>query len=107
MRTTLPDRRPCEIETVLDSAGNRLDVCVGFDAAGRVREIFADGYKVGSDARAELSDALVMASVALQSGLDIDALRRHVGREAIHPGAPAASTLGLALDTAARMEGLG
>lgn len=104
MRKPLPNRRPCQTETVFDAAGKPLDVCCGFDAAGKVREIFADGHKVGSDSRAELSDGLVVVSVALQSGIDVTDLGRHVGREAIQPGAPAASTLGLAIDTAARME---
>lgn len=104
MRKPLPNRRPCVTETVFDAAGKPLDVCCGFDAAGKVREIFADGHKVGSDARAELSDALVMASVLLQHDMGISDLSRHVGRDAIIPGAPAASTLGLAIDTAARVE---
>ena len=105
MRTPLPNRRPCEASTVYDASGRRMDVCVGFDADGRVREIFADGAKIGSEAEADIDDGLVVTSLYLQSGAKITDIARHIGREAITPEAPAASRLGLAIMTAAAMEG--
>lgn len=106
-RQPLPNRRPCETMTVVDADGAPIDVCVGFDQAGRVREIFADSrnHKVGSDSRAELSDGLVMASVTLQHGIGVRQLGRHIGREGSHPGATTASRLGLVITVAALMEG--
>lgn len=104
MRKALPNRRPCETITVYDAAGKPMDVSVGYDSTGHVREIFADGHKIGSDAEADIDDALVMVSIALQTGWPVAKLAKRIGRESVVPGAPAASRIGLAIETAAELE---
>lgn len=103
-RTVLPNRRPCETVTIGGLDGRPIDICVGYDQSGRVREIFADGHKIGSDADAALDDGLVMASILLQHGVSVSELSRHIGRESIVRDAPAASMLGLAIEAAAKLE---
>lgn len=105
-RKSLTNRRPNE-SLDLVWAGAPLTVCVGFDDEGRVKEVFADHAKVGSDTHALLSDALVLTSILLQSGARISSLARHLGRESVTPGAQAASALGFIVESAARMEAEG
>ena len=103
-RVRLPYRRECETLTIQDFGGKPLDVSIGLDPRHRVREVFVDGHKIGSDAEANIDDGLVLASVLLQSGHSIQELAKLVGRESIVPGAPAASLVGLVIETAAKME---
>ena len=85
-RETLPFRRQNEtVEVIFDS--NRYTVTIGFDEAGRARELFVDGPKFGSAMQALLSDAFTMLSVALQWGVPRDALMKSLGRcPAFHDG---------------------
>lgn len=102
-RDSLPARRQNETLEV-EWAGRPLTVCVGIDDRGLVKEIFADHAKVGSDAHAVLSDALVLASLLLQLGAKIGDLAHHLGRESVDSQAPAASVLGYIVEQAAQME---
>ncbi|SOH93354.1 hypothetical protein SAMN06273572_10230 [Monaibacterium marinum] len=67
-RVHLPDRRQNRTHEIT-AYGGRWRVCVGYDGAGRAREVFMDGERVGSDVAQLLSDACVAISVALQHGV--------------------------------------
>ncbi|ANK79412.1 MAG: hypothetical protein TEF_00365 [Rhizobiales bacterium NRL2] len=112
-RKRLPERRPSVSETI-ERNGLSADVSCGFDpATGELREIFIFAGKEGSETRHALEDAAVMASVALQHGIPLEALRRSLARVATGPVDPEnldrraetapASMIGLALDAAQRI----
>lgn len=67
-RTQLPARRQNRTHEIT-AYGGRWRVCVGYDGAGRAREVFMDGERVGSEVAHLLSDACVAISVALQHGV--------------------------------------
>lgn len=108
-RRRLPNRRDNRIET-LEVAGQRFQVCVGFDPeTGAPREIFLNGGKEGSQVDALLSDAATCISVALQFGVPICALAKSVGRapdlstmpgslDQLNAGRQPASPIGAAID---------
>ena len=62
-RTRLPNRRPLITESLF-VGGQTIEASVGFDAAGRPRELFLTGAKDGTDLAAILDDASVVLSVA-------------------------------------------
>jgi len=98
-RQRLPDRRITITERVTWQ-GRSWHVSIGFDAAGRAREIFLAGAKAGSEMDAIANDAAVLASMMLQAGGDPAAIARSMGRIGPAP----ASIVGLALDCAAAVE---
>lgn len=115
-RQRLPNRRPTLTEAVTVGAHSFI-VSVGLDpASGRVREIFMDGAKEGTDLAAILGDAAVVISVALQHGVPAEALGVSVARlptrmlappyigEAEAGASPAATIIGAALDLVRRIE---
>lgn len=121
-RAALPERRENRTEEMIwppvetfYEKHKRFKVTCGFDRAGRVREIFADGYHTGSAMEALLDDVCILASIALQTGLDVEGLAGSVSRDgaipvprsdgtqAENPG-PAASVVGAMLALAARVE---
>lgn len=102
-RTRLPNRRP-SIAATIDWQGKTWLLGTGFDRGGKVREVFLNGPKIGSDAEALLADACVVISLLLQHGLAAPELARHLGREGIEPGAPAASPLGHIAEEIAKLE---
>lgn len=102
-RARLPNRRPAIVATV-DWEGRTWLLGCGFDRGGRVREVFLNGPKIGSDQEAVLADGCVLMSLLLQSGMDAPALAGHLGREGIAPGAPAASPLGRIAGELAKLE---
>ena len=80
-RTRLPARRP----NLTDSfawGGVRFTVTAGFDERGAIREVFADGVKVGSDTEGLLDDACILVSLLLQHGYTPDRLAGHLLRKA-------------------------
>lgn len=106
-RTRLPDRRACE--------GLRFDVgrvtyhgFIGraFDretgAVGPAREVFLTAGKPGSAVDITARDAGICASIALQSGASLDALRNAVSRH--ENGAPE-GPLGILFDEIGAQEG--
>lgn len=116
-RTRLPNRRPLITETLV-VGGQAIEASVGFDAAGRPRELFLSGAKDGTDLAAILDDASVVLSVALQHGVPPAALVRSVARlptaslalpclDQSSDGArkSPASVIGAALDLVASFEG--
>ena len=74
---------------------------VGFDAAGKVGEIFISGLKFGSTLDALMADAAVAISRLLQSGTSATELAASMGR--LGDQRPA-SLLGAAVDAAAEVE---
>lgn len=99
-RVPLPDRRQnLTVEVVFGGQG--LTVCMGFDPAGTVREVFAAGHKAGSDMRHVIDDACVIISIALQNGITVEALAKSLGRVPIpgfdEAGAAPASPIGAIL----------
>jgi hypothetical protein len=97
-RERLPDRRPSETRAVA-WRGGALAVTAGFDpATGAVREVFASGYRFGSDLQATIDDACVIVSIALQHGARPAELRRSLGTVPAlgdaGPGEEPASVLG-------------
>ena len=79
MRTRLPARRASVTEEI-EVDGCSVKATVGFDTAGRPREIFMVAGKEGSAMNMLLADAAVAISVALQFGVPPQALAKSVGR---------------------------
>lgn len=78
-RTPLPSRRRNET-FVISWRGQPVSVTFGIDASGRVREVFADIAKTGTDLQALLADWCVIVSVALQHDIPPSALARSLSR---------------------------
>lgn len=114
-RKRLPNRRPSHTET-LEVAGQAVTATVGFDPADdQPRELFLTAGKEGSTLDALLADAAVAISVALQHGVNAQALAKSVGRLPENPVTPAdldwgqpakvpASPIGAALDLVSSFE---
>ena len=80
-RDRLPNRRPAAtLELAYD--GKTYAVSIGYDpATGAVREVFAgSGTKAGSAMDGILSDACILASIALQHGIAPADLAASMGR---------------------------
>lgn len=102
-RIRLPDRRRA-FTFELVWRGSELTFSVGLDASWRVREIFADGHKTGTDLESLYDDACIVMSEVLQRGLGIAALAAKLRREAVDPQASAASFIACLAEAAARAE---
>jgi ribonucleoside-diphosphate reductase alpha chain len=80
-RDRLPNRRNSELFD-FDHQGRRWTATIGRFADGRVAEIFIDAAK-GSPLAEMARDSALIASIALQSGCDFQALKHAlVGRHA-------------------------
>lgn len=77
-RETLPARRRSETMDIA-FAGQRFAITVGWDRAGRAREVFAGSAKTGTDFSHTLSDACVLISIALQHGIAAGDLAKSLG----------------------------
>ena len=62
---------------------------------GRIAEIFLSNHKNGSAADTAARDSAIVCSIAIQSGVPIDTIRRALLRD---PRGKASSPLGVALD---------
>lgn len=109
MKRGLPNRRRT-LSTEIEHRGVGIVMGVGFDAAGTVREVFADGPKTGQDMEGLLDDGCILLSLLLQSGHGIADLAERLGRESIDPADPAtgqrppASAIGAVAREAAAIE---
>jgi hypothetical protein len=94
MRRRLPDRRS---STTFEIEVGQLRYTVSFScfADGRVAEIFLQNHKPGSQSDSNARDAAVAASLALQHGCSLEALRRALLRDA---QGRASTPLGAAID---------
>jgi predicted aconitase with swiveling domain len=101
-RRALPTRRHCVTASTI-WRGQKIEVSVGFDPeTGEVCEAFADIAK-GGDMQHVLSDGCVMASIALQCGVTVEALQKTMGSERLSVDGRAftepTSPVGAALET--------
>jgi hypothetical protein len=99
-RERLPHRRMAETLD-LEMDGLRFRATIGRYPDGRVGEIFLNASKAGSAADTAAMDSAVVASIALQHGIEIDVLRRALNRDS--RGAPI-GPLGVVLDMLAAEE---
>ena len=77
-RTPLAARRP-NVTITTDFNGQPLTLTIGLTTDGQPAEVFADGFRYGSGQAAELSDACVVISIALQHGIPAASLARSLG----------------------------
>lgn len=91
-RKKLPNRRP-NATVMAEWQGHGFTVTVGFDAAGSVREVFANHAK--GDMAATLADECVVISIALQWGVPVADLAKSLGTVPAWPdGTAPASPIG-------------
>jgi hypothetical protein len=93
-RDRLPDRRPA-ISTSFERDGARFEMTAGYYPNGRPGEIFLNADRANSLLDFLMSDAAILASIALQYGAPLDELRHAMKRNS--QGAPS-SPIGQALD---------
>lgn len=93
-RRRLPNRRLC-LSIAFEKNGQRYLASYGFFADGTLAEVFLNNSKAGNDVDTSVRDAAIATSFALQSGADIDALRKALSRNS---NGAAAGVLGAALD---------
>jgi hypothetical protein len=94
VRNRPANRRPA-INSSFESGGARIDMTEGYYADGRIAEIFLNADRANSLLDFLMSDAAILASIALQYGASLDELRHAMKRDT--RGA-AASPIGQALD---------
>jgi hypothetical protein len=80
-RRRLPNRRAHEAREI-EFDGRRFSLGVGFDEAGALAEVFVTAPRAGSVYAALARDAGILLSLAVQSGADLDTIRRALTREA-------------------------
>jgi hypothetical protein len=97
-RQALPTRRP-SAAFATEWQGHPITVAVGYyPDTGQPGEVFADTAK-GGQMQATLSDACVLISIALQSGVPPEALAKSLAREPdMRGGEQAASPVGAVVD---------
>jgi hypothetical protein len=93
-RDRLPNRRPAET-FAFERDRSRYEMTVGYYPDGRPGEIFLNADRADSLLDVLTSDAAIIASIALQFGCPLDAIRHALKRDS--RGA-AASPIGAALD---------
>ena len=93
-RKTLPNRRRAET-IAFERDGARYTMTVGYYPDGQVGEIFVNAAKANSTLGAFISDAAILASLALQHGCPLDEIRHALKRDA---RGVAASPIGAAVD---------
>ena len=103
-RQRLPNRRPSE--TVAFSwLGMEFVMTVSrFAANGEIAEIFLSNGRVNSHADTAARDSAVVASLALQHGVELDTIRRALLRD---EDGTASGPLGVALDLIAELGRVG
>jgi hypothetical protein len=94
LREWLPDRRGCEGFDI-EALGLHFHATVGRFPDGRLAKIFIDAFKAGSAADMAARDAGITARIALQMGVDPEALRHALCRDA---RGKAIGPLGVVLD---------
>jgi hypothetical protein len=77
VRVRLPNRRKSE-SVVFVHEGHRYTASISRFGDGSIAEIFLDGAKFGSDTAVNAADSAILASLALQSGVSVEAIRAAV-----------------------------
>ena len=93
-RDRLPNRRPA-VTTSFERDGARFEMTAGFYPDGRVGEVFLSADRANSLLDFLMSDAAILASLALQYGCPLDEIR-HALKSDVR--GEAASPIGAALD---------
>jgi hypothetical protein len=93
-RDRLPNRRAA-ISTSFECDRSRFEMTAGFYADGRPGEIFLSADRANSLLDFLLSDAAILASLAMQYGAPLDEIRHAMKRDA---AGKASSPIGEALD---------
>jgi hypothetical protein len=93
-RDRLPDRRSA-ISTSFERDGARFEMTAGFYPDGRPGEIFLNADRANSLLDFLMSDAAILASIAMQYGASLDELRHAMKRDT---RGEASSPIGTALD---------
>ncbi len=78
-RITLPDRRRSVTQYAV-ADGFEIKLTIGFNDAALPKEVFADGIKTGTAMSALLSDACILISRQLQTGITPEQLSKSLGR---------------------------
>jgi hypothetical protein len=79
-RERLPERRPCET-LEFERDGVRIRMTVGFKPDGQIGEVFLNADRANSMLDVLLSDAAILASIALQNGATIRQLAHAIKRD--------------------------
>jgi ribonucleoside-diphosphate reductase alpha chain len=93
-RDRLPNRRSA-ISTSFQRDGVRFEMTAGFYPDGRLGEVFLNADRANSLLDFLMSDAAILASLALQYGAPLDEIRHALKRDV---RGEAASPIGTALD---------
>jgi hypothetical protein len=93
-RERLPNRRASE-QIAFGCGGFRFIATVSRFLDGRIAEIFLTSGKCGSDSDVSARDAAIVASIALQHGVQVEVLRKALMRDS--QGRPS-GPLGVVLD---------
>jgi hypothetical protein len=93
-RNRLPNRRPAET-IAFERDGARFEVTAGYYPSGQLGEIFLSADRANSLLDFLMSDAAILASIALQYGAPLNELRHALKRDT---RGRAASPIGEALD---------
>jgi hypothetical protein len=93
-RLRLPNRRP-SVTFNFECAGLHYTVTASRFSDGRLGEVFVGNHKTDSHADSCAKDAAILASLALQHGVTLDALRKALLRDA---KGRASTPIGIALD---------
>jgi hypothetical protein len=93
-RDRLPDRRSA-ISSSFERDGARFEMTAGYYPDGRPGEIFLNADRANSLLDFLMSDAAILASIAMQYGASLDELRHAMKRDA---RGEASSPIGTALD---------
>jgi hypothetical protein len=94
VRNRLPNRRS-NISTSFDRDGVRFEMTAGYYPDGRIGEVFLNADRANSLLDFLISDAAILASLALQYGAPLDEIRHALKRDV---RGQAASPIGAALD---------
>lgn len=94
MRERLHNRRGHEAVT-FRHAGHQFKAGIGRFDDGRLAEIFIDAAKSGAAIEGWARDSAIVASLALQHGVEVDTIRHALSR---NPDGSAATPLGEVLD---------
>jgi hypothetical protein len=93
-RTRLPNRRPNETQE-FNRDGINIKMTVGFMPAGMIGEIFLHADRANSMLDVLMSDAAIIASIALQHGVPLYQITHALKRDSF---GIASSPIGAALD---------
>jgi hypothetical protein len=93
-RERLSNRRQHET-FAFEHVGIRYTAGIGRFDDGRLAEVFLNGAKCGTDTDTAAKDAAIVASIALQSGAQLETIRRALTR---NRNGSATGPLGCALD---------